>query len=288
VASGAHALVIVLATVLLPTKEIAAGLDLRRFARIEIIDPAEPEEEEKEEEEEEEESEDKRPEKAKKKTPKAKKKASKSKFAGGGGVLGALQRFNKAKIGKTSVAAMISGISAVKGRSGAGGFQVAGTGEGIPGGKLVVGGRAGGAGLRTGTRGIKDLFAKGARAKLKGRKGSKVRGQVRAQKRSVRMKGTGSLDKALIAKVVAKNIGQVRYCYERTLLKEPSIRGKVVLEWSIGLSGKVTRVKEKFSSLNSSAMTGCIIGKVKGWKFPKPRGGQVIVSYPFIFNSVGF
>ena len=32
-----------------------------------------------------------------------------------------------------------------------------------------------------------------------------------------------------------------------------------------------------------------MIRKIKTWKFPKPRGnGTVIVTYPFIFNAMGF
>ena len=149
-------------------------------------------------------------------------------------------------------------------------------------------GPAGGAGMRTGTRGIDDLFA-GKKRSMGGRKKAKVRGTVRkANRRQIRSKGSGTMDKAAIAKVVSKNIGQVRYCYERTLLKSPNLRGKVVVQWTIAPTGRVRSASTQFSSVTSDSLTRCILGKIKKWKFPKPKGGQVIVSYPFIFNSVGF
>jgi len=269
--------------------------DYDRFAKIEILEPTEekkPEEEKPEEEPEAEEAQpEDQPKEKKDKQPKKKGKRKKSKFAGGGGVLGALAKFNRSRRGKTSIAAMVSGIAAVRSSGGVRAFTVAGTGEGgVLGGKLVVGGRAGGPGMRTGTRSVADLFAGGKkRASLKGRKKSKVRGNVRkAGKRQIRSRGSGMLDKAAIAKVVNKNIGQVRYCYERTLLKAPNVRGKVILEWTIAPTGKVRSVSTSFSSVNADALTRCIMRKIKGWKFPKPKGGQVIVAYPFVFNSVGF
>jgi len=35
-------------------------------------------------------------------------------------------------------------------------------------------------------------------------------------------------------------------------------------------------------------VVNCILGRIKSWRFPKPRGGEVIVNYPFIFKSIGF
>lgn len=285
-----HVVVIGGAAILLPTEEMAETLDIDRFAQVQIIDPAleqeKKEEEEKEEALEPEEIATDDPQPVKETKVVKKKKKQKSKFAGGGGVLGALSRFSERKGGKTSIAAMVAGITGVKGAQGAKGFSVSQLGSGI-GGKLVAGGTAGGPGMQTGTRG-KEILA-GLNRKMGGRKKSKVRGTVRkASNRQIRSKGSGSLDKAAIASVVGKNIGQVRYCYERTLLKSPNLRGKVVVQWTIAPTGKVRSASTQFSSVTSDDLTRCILGKIKSWKFPKPTGGQVIVSYPFIFNSVGF
>lgn len=98
----------------------------------------------------------------------------------------------------------------------------------------------------------------------------------------------GSLSREEIAKVVNAHLQQVRACYERTLLKEPGLAGKLIIEWNIDGSGSVTSYKIKSSTMQSATVGECIEDALKSWKFPKPDGGEVVVSYPFIFNSVGF
>jgi len=98
----------------------------------------------------------------------------------------------------------------------------------------------------------------------------------------------GNIDREAVAKVINAHLQEVRACYERALLKDPGLAGKVVLEWTIGTTGVVAAAKTKSSTLRNSAVEGCILSALKSWHFPQPRGGVVIISYPFLFNSVGF
>jgi len=109
---------------------------------------------------------------------------------------------------------------------------------------------------------------------------------TRASARAVSVQG--SIDREAVAKVVNAHLQEVRGCYERALLREPALAGKVVLEWTISLAGKVTTAKTKSSTLKSSAVEACILQSLKSWQFPPAKGGIVIVSYPFLFNSVGY
>jgi hypothetical protein len=109
---------------------------------------------------------------------------------------------------------------------------------------------------------------------------------TRASARSVSVQG--SIDREAVAKVVNAHLQEVRACYERALLREPALAGKVVLEWTISFGGKVTTAKTKSSTLKSSAVEACILQSLKSWQFPPAKGGIVIVSYPFLFNSVGY
>jgi len=109
---------------------------------------------------------------------------------------------------------------------------------------------------------------------------------TRASAHSVSVQG--NIDREAVAKVVNAHLQEVRACYERALLREPALAGKVVLEWTISQGGKVTSTKTKSSTLKSSAVEACILESLKSWQFPPARGGIVIVSYPFLFNSVGY
>ncbi len=96
----------------------------------------------------------------------------------------------------------------------------------------------------------------------------------------------GSLDKDSVRKVIKKRTGQVRYCYERGLKKNPKLGGKVVVEFVIGKAGKVESTVLKSSELGDAQTDQCIAKKVKRWVFPKPKdGGVVIVRHPFVFKS---
>ena len=114
-----------------------------------------------------------------------------------------------------------------------------------------------------------------------------MRGRVR-RATSTRLQAKGSISREEVARVINKHLSEVQYCYERALIKQPGLKGKLVLEWTIQRNGSVGRVKQKLATLKSSAVSSCIINKLKRWRFPKPRGGVVVVSYPFIFSSVGF
>ncbi len=98
----------------------------------------------------------------------------------------------------------------------------------------------------------------------------------------------GTIDREAVAKVINSHLNEVSACYERALLKEPGLAGKIILEWNISIAGAVTTAKTKSSTMMSSAVEGCILNALKLWKFPPAKGAGVIISYPFMFNSVGY
>jgi outer membrane biosynthesis protein TonB len=98
---------------------------------------------------------------------------------------------------------------------------------------------------------------------------------------------SGGLDKSVIAAIVREHLGQIKHCYERQLLVDASIFGKVIANWTINGDGIVDATNVKKSTMGNVAVENCVLSKIKTWKFPKPRGGgKVIVSYPFLFKSV--
>jgi outer membrane biosynthesis protein TonB len=152
---------------------------------------------------------------------------------------------------------------------------------------LGGGGKGGGATLGAELlrgKGGGGIGALGAGNVGKGKVGGTV---TRATSRSISAP-QGSIDREAVARVINSHLQEVHACYERALLKDPGLAGKVVLEWTIGGSGKVAAAKTKSSTLNNASVEACILNSLKGWAFPAPKGGVVIISYPFIFNSVGY
>ena len=98
----------------------------------------------------------------------------------------------------------------------------------------------------------------------------------------------GGLDSSLIADVVRRNIGQIRFCYEQGLQLNASLSGRVKVNWVIDGSGRVKVANVKNTSLNNKTVEDCILRRLRTWKFPIPEGNQEVpVSYPFLLKRTG-
>ncbi len=117
-----------------------------------------------------------------------------------------------------------------------------------------------------------------------GRLGGKVEHEVTIRPGSPLI--MGSLDKEIIRRVIKQHISQIRYCYERELQRTPGLFGKVATKFTISASGSVQSAQVSESTLKNRAVEQCITARIRTWKFPKPKGGGiVIVKYPFILKS---
>ncbi len=115
-----------------------------------------------------------------------------------------------------------------------------------------------------------------------------VKAKVSAQlNKTVKVQG-GGMSREEVKRIIDQHLEEITACYERALVAEPSLMGRVVFEWKIMLSGKVGEVRIKSSTLNSTDIHSCIQASIRTWDFPEPDGTEVIVSYPFIFDIVGF
>jgi outer membrane biosynthesis protein TonB len=94
----------------------------------------------------------------------------------------------------------------------------------------------------------------------------------------------GTLDKDLIRRVVRAHIPEIRECYNAALQADPEARGKVVIDFTIGEEGKVTQAGVASSDMKDAAAPACMANAINGWLFPKPDGGSVKVSYPFVLE----
>jgi hypothetical protein len=98
----------------------------------------------------------------------------------------------------------------------------------------------------------------------------------------------GSIDPELIRKVVHEHRAQIRTCYETQLTLRPSLAGKLVSAWTIDQAGIVTEAHTQESTLRNHEVEQCVAARIRTWRFPIPKGGgEVFVTYPFIFTPGG-
>jgi TonB family protein len=164
---------------------------------------------------------------------------------------------------------------------GAGGFGLVGSGRG-------------GGGTGEGTIGLGNLgtIGRGSGAPGGGMYGAKV-GNLKARKAGAPevVPGTaevrGSLDKDLIRRIIRRHINEVKFCYESELTRKPDLQGRVMVQFTIAPTGQVAASIVQSSTMGNPPVEQCIANAVRRWEFPKPQGGIVVVTYPFVLKSAG-
>jgi outer membrane biosynthesis protein TonB len=96
---------------------------------------------------------------------------------------------------------------------------------------------------------------------------------------------TNGLSDKEIMSVVNKYLSQVNRCYERALLNDSSLAGRVQYEWDITPEGKVTSVRIKRSEIsNGDSLNSCVMLLFKAMKFPAAKNKQpttATIGFPF-------
>jgi hypothetical protein len=154
---------------------------------------------------------------------------------------------------------------------GAGGLGTRGTGAGGGGNSLGIGGLGRGHGRGGGGYGNIDLGGRG-------------KGRTRIVPGRTIIKG--SLSKEEIARVIRRNFPRFKYCYEKQLNANPNLSGKISIYFTIAPTGSVASASVRETSMNDKTVENCTADVMKSLKFPKPKGGGiVVVTYPFVFSS---
>lgn len=156
------------------------------------------------------------------------------------------------------------------GRSG-GGSQGGGFGAGTFG--TVGRGGGGGAGRDYGMNAASDM-------------GERKQAQIKLKPGNPEV--SGSLDKRIVQKVVKQHHGELRACYEKEVAKKKGLSGKIIVRWIIEPQGSVMKAVVMSTTMNDSAVEGCVVNSIKYWRFPPLKGGvPVQIDYPFVFELGG-
>ena len=101
--------------------------------------------------------------------------------------------------------------------------------------------------------------------------------------------GSGQLDEGIgdadaVRATVRANFGQLQYCYEQQLRSNPSLAGRVEVEWYVR-ERRVTSATVFANTTSNAALGDCIVGKIKRWRFGAGVEGEIL--YPFVFTPKG-
>ncbi|BDG03314.1 AgmX/PglI C-terminal domain-containing protein [Anaeromyxobacter oryzae] len=98
--------------------------------------------------------------------------------------------------------------------------------------------------------------------------------------------GTGpEPDGALLRAFVAGRTKGIRECYDRALKRDASLRGRVVVRFTIGRCGEVSELELTGKRRGPSDLADCVTRAVKAWRLPFRPSEPVAVEYPFNFTA---
>ena len=96
---------------------------------------------------------------------------------------------------------------------------------------------------------------------------------------------TGELTSDEIMGVLRKHLSEIPECYVKEFAKDPSLSGRIVMQWTINNAGVVSSVSAKSNTFESEVVSECMKSMLQSWEFPKPHdSGEVVVTHPFSFG----
>jgi len=160
--------------------------------------------------------------------------------------------------------------------SGAGGVAVA-TDPSAGGGGRKGGGQGGAAS-------IGDLATTGGGAVGYGAKSeAKVSGSVAAEEAEI---DSADIDQQKLGAFVKARFGLIKACYENALKRNPTLKGKISIRFTILETGGLSDIVAAGNSLGSPEVAACIMNTMRTWRTQFRPSGPVTVEYPFVFTPV--
>jgi len=92
----------------------------------------------------------------------------------------------------------------------------------------------------------------------------------------------GELSRWDIRETLKAGMESIKTCYELVPEDAETPEGVVTLRIIIGETGDVSSSEVRETTLHNAKVESCIVQKVSTLKFPPPKGGSVLIDYPFM------
>jgi hypothetical protein len=97
--------------------------------------------------------------------------------------------------------------------------------------------------------------------------------------------GSGYFDQAEVVRMIRSRQSAFRRCYETSLRNNPSLAGRVAVQFTIQPQGNVSGARATENTTADAALASCVVRVISGLRWRTgPEGGPVTFGYPFIFQ----
>lgn len=124
----------------------------------------------------------------------------------------------------------------------------------------------------------------GGKVDLGDKKETVVKGRVQDATPEIE---SADVDRDALARYVRARKAAIQSCYEKELKRNPNLKGKVVVRFTIKTSGRAGDIEIEENTLGSEAVGSCIRTTIRSWVFPFKPDDETAVSYPFVFAPAG-
>lgn len=96
---------------------------------------------------------------------------------------------------------------------------------------------------------------------------------------------SAGLEEPQVRRVLRRNIGQLRHCYEQAIAQDTDLRGRLELMYVVGRDGSVVTSSVGHSTLRNQVLERCVAGAARRMYYPTPDPvGVVTVRLPLSFS----
>ena len=97
--------------------------------------------------------------------------------------------------------------------------------------------------------------------------------------------GDGDFSAAEVVALLRQRLSAIRACYEVHLHRDPTLAGRVTVDFTIQTTGAVSGVRPSENTTHRPEIAACVTREVSGLRWRRgPEGGSVTFSYPFEFS----
>ncbi|MBO4698534.1 AgmX/PglI C-terminal domain-containing protein [bacterium] len=93
-----------------------------------------------------------------------------------------------------------------------------------------------------------------------------------------------NIDSAGVMKVISVSRAAIKRCYDKALISNPQLKGKMSIKIVINQQGRVDKTEIVDDTLHDAEVAKCVKGVVGRLRFPKPADGTATVTFPFAFD----
>jgi predicted Zn finger-like uncharacterized protein len=94
-----------------------------------------------------------------------------------------------------------------------------------------------------------------------------------------------TLEKSTVHRVIRRNMSGIIRCYNTKVADKATKKGTLNVSFSIQRNGKTSGIRVEKPQFWGGDFVGCVGNSVSKWKFPRFKGEEIEITYPFILGG---